>query len=86
MARRVNINALRTSMGISIDEFAKRIGVHPRSVSRWENAHADPSPLALSRIKELQQPELPKRRPYTPQQQQQSMLQEESSDANQELE
>lgn len=72
MSRRVNVNALRTSMGLSISEFAKRLGVHERSVSRWENAHTDPSPLALSRIQELQQPELPKRRAYTPQEQKES--------------
>lgn len=57
MSRRVNVNALRTSMGLSIEQLAERLGVHARTVSRWENAHTDPSPLALKQLRELQAPD-----------------------------
>lgn len=66
MARRINVKALRDSIGCSIDDLAAKLGVHSRTVSRWENGHTDPSPLAISKLRELQQPEVPTRRQYDP--------------------
>lgn len=63
---RVNIKAVRSSMNLSMQAFGEKLGVHWSTVSRWENGHTDPSPLALSRIRELQQPEAPRRRDYGP--------------------
>lgn len=70
MSRRINVQSLRQSMGISIDELAKRLGVHGRTISRWENGHTDPSPLALQQLRKLQEPNdatpAVKRRPFQP--------------------
>lgn len=41
-------------MGLSIPVIAGRIGIHERTWSRWENNHAEPSPLAIGKLKELQ--------------------------------
>jgi DNA-binding transcriptional regulator YiaG len=68
MANRINVKSLRESMGLSIDGLASKIGVSGRTVSRWENAHNDPSPLAVSRLRELQQQDsgVPRRRALAP--------------------
>lgn len=72
MPPRINTKALRASMGLSIDGLAEKIGVHGRTISRWENGHTDPSPLAVARLRELQQADAqgqpgsgsPRRRPF----------------------
>lgn len=69
----VNVRALRTSMGLSADDLASKVGVHRRTIRRWEARDYDPSPLAVSKLKELMQPDgadapptdMPKRRPLT---------------------
>lgn len=64
MSRRVNVLSLRTSLKLSQEDFARRLGVHTRTVQRWENAHYDPSPLASRKLHEMTQPDVPRRRPY----------------------
>lgn len=61
---RINIKALRSGMGLTTEEIAAKIGVTERTWSRWENGHYEPSPLAMVRLRELQTPDVPQRRPY----------------------
>lgn len=37
------MKAERARMGLTINEVAKRIGVHPNAVSRWENDEVEPT-------------------------------------------
>lgn len=53
MPRRFDVKALRDVMGISQTDLADRLGVHQRTIQRWENAEVDPSPLAVRRLREL---------------------------------
>lgn len=64
MAKRLalNVKSLRDSMGLDQVGFAKKLGVHWQTVLRWEKGHTDPSPMALRRLREMQQPEVPARR------------------------
>ncbi|MBE9169921.1 helix-turn-helix transcriptional regulator [Pleurocapsales cyanobacterium LEGE 06147] len=41
------IRALRQEMGLTQEQFAASVGVVYPSVNRWENGHAQPSPMAL---------------------------------------
>ena len=66
---RINVKALRDSLGMTHKQLAERLGVHSRNIGRWENGETEPSPLALGRLRELAQPEMPRRRDYTPQDQ-----------------
>lgn len=66
MPKRVDVKALRSSMGMSTEDLAGRIGVHARTIERWESGKVAPSPLASSRLRELQHPDLPRRRSYEP--------------------
>jgi len=43
----------RTTLGLTQEQFAAKVGVTYSTVNRWENKKAKPSPLALQRIKEL---------------------------------
>lgn len=51
---RVNVRAIRTGLGYSLNQFARAIGVDRRSVMRWENDGVEPSPLALGQLKRFQ--------------------------------
>jgi DNA-binding transcriptional regulator YiaG len=42
---------LRHLMGLTQEQFASALGVTYTTVNRWENAHIQPSPLALKQIK-----------------------------------
>ena len=44
------IKGIRTSLGLSQQEFADLIGVTFAAVNRWENGHAMPNSMAQSRI------------------------------------
>ena len=44
------IKGIRTSLGLSQQEFADLIGVTFAAVNRWENGHATPNSMAQSRI------------------------------------
>ncbi len=48
------INKLRLASGLTQEQFAAKVGVTLSTVNRWENAVGKPSPLAMGRIKELQ--------------------------------
>ena len=40
------VRSLRQQLGMTQEEFAQEIGVALSTVSRWENAHAEPGNLA----------------------------------------
>ena len=48
------IRKLRTSHGLTQEQFAVKVGVTYSTVNRWENNKGKPSPLAMLRIEELQ--------------------------------
>ena len=67
MPGRVNVRGLRESMGLSHDDIADRLGVHPRTVWRWESGETKPSPLALRQLRDMVRPnDRPRRRDYEP--------------------
>lgn len=73
MPDRLNIKALRSSMGMDTETFGERLGVAGRTVRRWEAGAVKPSPLAMRQLRSLQKPtdnSSPRRRDYEPQPQQ----------------
>ena len=42
------IKTLREDLGLGQVELAQLMGVHPITVSKWENGHADPSAYQLA--------------------------------------
>lgn len=44
------IRELRQLMGLTQEQFAASLGVAYPTVSRWENGHATPSPMAMKLI------------------------------------
>lgn len=40
-------------MGLTQAGLAERLGVHERTVQRWELGEVDPSPMAVHRIREV---------------------------------
>ncbi|MCP4260971.1 MAG: helix-turn-helix transcriptional regulator [Planctomycetes bacterium] len=48
------IRKLRTTIGLTQEKFAAKIGVTVSTVNRWENDKDKPSPLAMLRIEKLQ--------------------------------
>ncbi len=49
------IRKLRTTLGLTQEQFAAKIGVTVSTVNRWENDKGKPSPLAMLRIERFQQ-------------------------------
>lgn len=47
------IKALRKRLGLTQFEFARRLGVVPQSVRRWESGRGNPSPMARRLLEEL---------------------------------
>ena len=51
------IRALRQQMNLTQEQFAAEVGVVYPTVNRWENGHAQPSPMAFklieAKLKEL---------------------------------
>ncbi len=50
---RQNMKAERARVGLTIEEVASRIGVHPNTLSRWESGTAEPyaeNIIALARL------------------------------------
>ena len=41
----------RTSLGMTQEEAAKRLGVDPGTLARWERGEREPTGMALSRVK-----------------------------------
>ena len=48
------IRELRTTLGLTQEQFAVKVGVTYSTVNRWENKKGQHSPLAMLRIGELQ--------------------------------
>ena len=48
------ITELRAVFGLTQEQFAAKLGVTLSTVNRWDNGLGKPSPLAMIRIKELQ--------------------------------
>ena len=48
------IRKLRTTLGLTQEQFAAKIGVTVSTVNRWENDKGKPSPLTMLRIERLQ--------------------------------
>ena len=44
------VQELRSRTGLTQEKFAARLGVTFPTITRWENGHARPSPLALKQI------------------------------------
>ncbi len=49
----VEIRDLRQALGLTQEQFAKKLGVTFPTVNRWENKKARPSPLAQQKLKKL---------------------------------
>ncbi len=49
------IRELRSEMELTQEQFAALLGVVYPTVNRWENGHAQPSPLALQQIQRMLQ-------------------------------
>ena len=47
------IRELRQLTGLTQEQFAMVLGVTYTTVNRWENAHMQPSPLALKQIQSM---------------------------------
>jgi putative transcriptional regulator len=47
------VRNLRQKLGMTQEEFARRLHVTLSTVNRWENGHASPSHLAWRAIEEL---------------------------------
>ena len=49
------IRQLRAALGLTQEQFAAKVGVTYSTINRWENSKGKPSPLAMLRIKRIQQ-------------------------------
>jgi transcriptional regulator with XRE-family HTH domain len=49
------IRELRQEMGLTQEQLAAFLGVVYPTINRWENGHAQPSPLALKQIERMLQ-------------------------------
>ncbi len=47
------VRDLRREIGLSQAELAKRLGVHPMTVSKWERDVAKPSPTVILALEKL---------------------------------
>lgn len=47
------IRELRLTSGLTQEQFAASLGVVYPTVNRWENGHAQPSPLAIQNIEKM---------------------------------
>ncbi len=50
----MDVKQLRQKLGISRDALARELGVTYKTVYLWEKGKAEPSPLALEKLKELE--------------------------------
>lgn len=50
---RGNMKAERARVGLTAEEVAKKIGVHPNAVLRWENEEAEPLCTNLIKLAKL---------------------------------
>ena len=54
------IKKLRTTLSLTQEQLAAKIGITFSTVNRWENGKCNPSPLAMKRLKELQKKSCPR--------------------------
>ncbi len=47
------VRELRSTLQLSQEKFADKLGMTFATINRWENGHATPSPLALKQIEAL---------------------------------
>jgi transcriptional regulator with XRE-family HTH domain len=47
------IRDLRLTSGLTQEQFAASLGVVYPTVNRWENGHAQPSPLAIQNLEKM---------------------------------
>ena len=47
------LKTLREKAGLKSYEAAVKLGVHPMTISRWENGHSAPTVDQLSKIREV---------------------------------
>lgn len=50
----MDIKQIRIEMGLSQEEFAHKLGVSVRTVSRWETRETKPSRMAQKLLEEIQ--------------------------------
>ena len=50
-----DVRQLRKRFGLTQEQFAKRLHVTPLTVLRWESGQSTPRPLALAKLRELEQ-------------------------------
>jgi DNA-binding transcriptional regulator YiaG len=48
------IRSLRQALKLTQEEFARELGVSFATVSRWENGHGKPSPLAQRQLEKVE--------------------------------
>ena len=48
------IREVRTTLGLTQEQFAAKIGVTVTTVNRWENNKGKPYPLAIRQLEKLQ--------------------------------
>jgi putative transcriptional regulator len=46
------VRQLRQQLNLSQEKFAAHLGVSFQAVSRWENGHTNPSPMALQKLEQ----------------------------------
>lgn len=49
------VRELRQQLHLSQEKFAGKLGVSVRTVNRWENGQASPSPLAIEKLEAISQ-------------------------------
>ena len=49
------VKEARTTLGLTQEQFAAKIGVTVTTVNRWENGNGKPYPLAMRKLKKIQQ-------------------------------
>ena len=47
-----NLKVIRTSLGLSQSQFAKKLNVGRTTIAHWENGYSYPSVIMLQKIKE----------------------------------
>ena len=55
MYQSTDIRRIRTGMGLTQEQFADRLNVTPLTVLRWESGKSAPRPLALARLREVEE-------------------------------
>ena len=51
--QKMTLKALRVNNGLSQESAAKKLGVSPATLSKWENAKSFPDAIKIGKIEEL---------------------------------